>query len=206
MADLRDPEDAERLAHEAPDEYLRRRDFLGRTAAAAGLAVSAASLLSPETLVAEAARMQRRAHLPRPRNMPIDTFVVLMMENRSFDHYLGWLPGADGRQVGLTYTDAAGINHQTLRLAPDFHGCAHPDPDHSWEGGRVQLNGGRMDGFLRSGKNDEFSIGYYAEQDLPFLGDVARAFTTYDRFFCSLLANTYPNREYMHAAESYGKV
>src|SRR5581483_7670405 len=48
-------------------------------------------------------------------------------------------------------------------------------------------------------------IGYYAEQDLPFIGHAARAFTTYDRFFCSLLASTYPNREYMHAAQSYGK-
>jgi phospholipase C len=206
MSDLRDPEYTERLEHEAPDEALRRRDFLQRLAVSAGAAAALGTVLDPETLMSEAARRQRRTHLPKPRNMPVDTFVVLMMENRSFDHYLGWLPGADGRQVGLTYTDAAGINHQTLRLAPDFQGCAHPDPDHSWEGGRAQLNGGRMDGFLRSGKNDEFSIGYYAEPDLPFLGDVARAFTTYDRFFCSLLANTYPNREYMHAAESYGKV
>src|SRR3954466_5579784 len=63
-----------------------------------------------------------------------------------------------------------------------------------------------MDGFLRSGTNDAFSIGYYAEEDLPFLGHVAKAFTSYDRFFCSLLGSTYPNREYMHAAESYGKI
>jgi phospholipase C len=129
-----------------------------------------------------------------------------MMENRSFDHYLGWLPGADGRQSGLTYVDGAGKAHSTARLAPDFQGCAHPDPDHSWEGGRAQVNGGKMDGFLRSGDNDEFSIGYYAEQDLPFVGHAAKAFTTYDRFFCSLLASTYPNREYMHAAQSYGKI
>src|SRR5919202_250051 len=95
---------------------------------------------------------------------------------------------------------------EALRLAPDFQGCAHPDPDHSWDGGRQQVNGGRMDGFLRSGDNDEFSIGYYAKQDLPFIGDAARAFTTYDRFFCSILASTFPNREYMHAAESYGKM
>jgi phospholipase C len=63
-----------------------------------------------------------------------------------------------------------------------------------------------MDGFLRSGDNDEFSIGYYAEEDLPFLGHAAKAFTTYDRFFCSILASTYPNREYMHSAQSYGKI
>jgi phospholipase C len=206
VADLRDPNEAERLEATAPEAYYRRREFLQRTAMTAGLAAGLGTVLDPSSLVAEAARKQRRKALPSPRNLPIDTFVVLMMENRSFDHYLGWLPGADGRQDGLTYVDLAGAPHPTQRLAPDFQGCDHPDPDHSWEGGRTQVNGGAMDGFLRSGDNDEFSIGYYAEEDLPFIGQAARAFTTYDRFFCSLLASTYPNREYMHAAQSYGKI
>jgi phospholipase C len=206
VGDLRDPEYAARLEEEQPDPYYRRREFLQRTALTAGLAAGLGTLLDPDTLVAEAARKQRRHKLPSPRNLPIDTFVVLMMENRSFDHYLGWLPHADGRQAGLTYIDLAGASHATHRLAPDFQGCDHPDPDHSWEGGRAQVNSGAMDGFLRSGLNDEFSIGYYAEEDLPFIGHVAKAFTSYDRFFCSLLASTYPNREYMHAAQSYGKV
>jgi phospholipase C len=187
------------------EEALRRRDFLQRAAVTAGLGVGLAGVLSPDTILAEAAQSQR-AHVPSPSNLPIDTFVVLMMENRSFDHYLGWLPGADGRQGGLTYRDAAGSAHGTHRLTGDFQGCAHPDPDHSWLGGRQQLDGGRMDGFLRSGENDSFAIGYYAEQDLPFIPAVAREFTTFDRFFCSLLASTYPNREYMHAATSYGMV
>src|SRR5438046_8517982 len=108
MADIRDPDAAERFADAASDEYLKRRDFLARTAATAGLAAGLATTLSPTTLVAEAARLQRREHLPSPRNMPIDTFVVLMMENRSFDHYLGWMPNADGIQSGLSYTDRAG--------------------------------------------------------------------------------------------------
>ena len=206
VGDLRDPNYAERLEEEVPEAYYRRREFLQRTALTAGLAAGLGTVLDPETLVAEAARKQRRHKLPSPRNLPIDTFVVLMMENRSFDHYLGWLPGADGRQAGLTYIDLAGASHATHRLAPDFQGCEHPDPDHSWEGGRQQVNNGAMDGFLRSGVNDEFAIGYYAEEDLPFLGHVAKAFTSYDRFFCSLLASTYPNREYMHAAQSYGKL
>jgi len=42
------------------------------------------------------------------------------MENRSFDHYLGWLPGADGRQAGLEYTDPAGHTFATHRLRTDF--------------------------------------------------------------------------------------
>jgi phospholipase C len=203
--DERDPAAAERLAARDGDEAMRRREFLQRTALTGGLAMGMSALLHPDTILAEAAEASR-VPVPDPRNLPLDTIVVLMMENRSFDHYLGWLPGADGRQAGLTYVDAAGAPHETHRLAPDFQGCAHPDPDHSWVGGRQQLDGGRMDGFLRSGENDVFSIGYYAEQDLPFIPSVAREFTTFDRFFCSLLASTYPNREYMHAAQSYGMV
>src|SRR4051794_35723858 len=203
MADIRDPDSAEKLAEAAPDVYLRRRDFLTRTAATAGVAAGLASTLSPATLVAEAARTQRRAQLPSPRNMPVDTFVVLMMENRSFDHYLGWLPGADGRQAGLSYVDRDGKTFQTRRLAPDWQGCGHPDPDHSWAGGRGQLAGGRCDGFLKTG-NDEFAISYYEEKDLGFIPAAAKAFTTFDHFHCSLMAATLPNREYMHAATSYG--
>ena len=203
MGDLRDPNEAERLAFEEPDEYLRRRDFLGRIAVLGGLGAGMGLLLDPNTLIGQAAAAQRRVPLPSPRNMPIDTFVVLMMENRSFDHYLGWLPGADGRQAGLTFTDASGAQHPTHRLTPDFQGCAFLDPDHSWEGGRTELDGGKMDGFLKA-QSDVFSIGYYTEPDLPFIPSAARAFTAYDRFFCSLLSSTYPNREYMHAAQSYG--
>jgi phospholipase C len=206
MADLRDPAQAERFAAEAPDDYLRRRDFLQRTAVAAGLAAGLGTVLDPDTIVAEAARRQRRAKLPAPRNMPVDTFVVLMMENRSFDHYLGWLPGADGRQAGLEYVDAHGNKVATRRLSPDWQGCGHPDPDHSWTGGRTQFDGGRCDGFLRSGDNDEFAISYYAEGDLGFIQDAAKAFTTFDRFHCSLMGSTLPNREYMHAAQSYGQI
>ncbi|MEA2480586.1 MAG: phospholipase [Thermoleophilaceae bacterium] len=204
MGDLRDGEEAERLETEAPDEFLKRREFLQRTALTAGLAAGLGLALDADTLVAEAARKQRRVKLPIPRNKPNDTFVVLMMENRSFDHYLGWLPGADGHQAGLSYTDKAGTAFQTHHLNGDFQGCAFHDPDHSFDGGRTQFNDGKMDGFLRSGDNDIYSIGYYGEEDLPFIPSAAKAFTTFDRFFCSILSSTYPNREYMHAAQSFG--
>jgi phospholipase C len=201
--DVRDPLEAERLEALAPEELHSRRDFLQRTATLAGLAAGMGLVLDPDTLVAEAARRQRRVHIPSPRNLPIDTFVVLMMENRSFDHYLGWLPGADGRQAGLHFTDPHGHTYATHRLGTNYQGCGFLDPDHSWDGGRTQLDSGRMDGFLRAA-SDVFSIGYYAEADLPFTPHMARAFTAFDRFFCSLLSSTYPNREYMHAAQSYG--
>src|SRR5437773_8599654 len=100
------------------------------------------------------------ALLREPALSGIEHVVVVMMENRSFDHLLGWLPNADGRQAGLVYEDAADIPHATHALAPDYTGCPHPDPDHSYDGGRVQYDGGKMDGFLRSGSNDDYAIGY----------------------------------------------
>jgi phospholipase C len=204
MSDLRDPLEAERLAFEAPDAYLRRREFLARTAMTAGIAAGAGLLVSPDTLVAAAGQRQRRRPLPDPRNLPIDTFVVLMMENRSFDHYLGWMPKADGRQAGLQFTDKTGQSHATQHLSMDFQGCAFNDPDHSWDGGRTEVNGGKMDGFLKAGQNDIYSISYYEEPDLPFIPAAAKAFTTFDRFHCSLLGPTFPNREYMRSGQSYG--
>ncbi|HYH59457.1 MAG TPA: alkaline phosphatase family protein [Thermoleophilaceae bacterium] len=199
-----DRERAERLEAEVPDEALRRREFLQRTAYTAGLA-GLAGTLPADTLVAEAAKRQRRTRLPSPRNLPIDTFVVLMMENRSFDHYLGWMPDADGRQAGITYTDQAGKEQETARLTPEYQGCGHPDPGHGWESGRVQFNRGKLDGWLKEGSGtDEFAIGYYGEGDLGFIQPATKGATTFDRFFCSILASTYPNREYMWAAQSYG--
>jgi phospholipase C len=131
-----------------------------------------------------------------------DHVVVVMMENRSFDHFLGWLPGADGRQAGLTYPDRDGVPQPTHALAPDYQGCGHPDPDHSYEGGRVEYDGGRCDGWLRAGSNDSYSIGYYERKDLAFLGRAVPQWTTFSRYFCAILAETYPNRIYQHAAQT----
>lgn len=139
---------------------------------------------------------------PDPEETGLEHVVVVMMENRSFDHMLGWLPNARGMQQGLTYVDRDGAEHSTHHLAGDTKGCVHPDPSHSYQGGREQLNGGSMDGFLRSGRNDAFAIGYYRENDRPFLGALARNYTTLDRYFCSVLGPTYPNRFFQHAAQT----
>jgi phospholipase C len=165
-----------------------RRTFL---AGAAATATATALGLDPA-----AGAAPRR---PDPERSGIDHIVVLMMENRSFDHVLGWLPGTDGRQAGLSYIDREGRRVATHHLT-DFQGCDHPDPDHSYEGGRIQLNGGRCDGFLRSGQNDEFAVGYYREPDLAFTGPAAQHWTTFDRYFAATMAETYPNRFYQHAA------
>jgi phospholipase C len=140
--------------------------------------------------------------LPDPGASGIEHIVVVTMENRSFDHLLGWLPHADGRQEGLVYTDASGIPHETFRLAPDYQGCAHPDPDHTYAGGRVEFDGGSCDGWLRAGSNDVFSIGYYKRNDLAFLGVAARQWTVCDRYFAAIMSETWPNRIYEYCAQT----
>src|SRR4051794_9350748 len=106
---------------------LRRRDFLARTASLAGLAGAATVL--PSGLLIQQAAARQRSGLPAPRNVPIDHFVVVMMENRSFDHYFGWLDGADGSQH-QSYKDPSGKKVDTRHastLEAEFQGCGHPD-------------------------------------------------------------------------------
>src|SRR5205823_4396351 len=139
---------------------------------------------------------------PNPAHSRIDHVVVVMMENRSFDHMLGWLPDADGMQAGLTYVDRAGVPHATHPLAPDYQGCVHPDPDHSYDGARVEYDGGACDGWLRAGDNDDYAIGYYGPNDVPFLARAALDWTTCDRYFPAIMGPTFPNRMYQHAAQT----
>jgi hypothetical protein len=82
----------------------------------------------------------------------------------------------------------------------DFQGCGHPDPDHSYEGGRIQYNNGRNNGWLRAGENDEFAVGYYDAADLDFWRQAGPDWTVCDRYFAATMAETYPNRFYQHSA------
>ena len=184
--------------------------------ASSGLAISGSQLLSQTVARANPAR------LPRGSN-GVEHVVVLMMENRSFDHFLGWLPGADGRH-DMVYEGTDGHFYPNYPLAPDFQGCGYSDPDHSWEGFLVQRNGGKMDGFLQrptapennpgvtSAKANTFPIGYYTNRhadfsrkavpDLPVIGALAEHYTVLDRYFCSFAGETFPNRFYQHAART----
>ena len=153
----------------------------------------------------------------------VEHVVILMMENRSFDHFLGWLPGADGR-TDLAFRSTDGNVYPNYPLAPDFQGCGYSDPDHSWEGWLVQHNFGKMDGFLQRPTQpadnpgvtlaaaNTFPIGYYTNRhhdgrrklvpDLPVTGALAENYTVLDRYFCSFAGETFPNRFYQHAART----
>ncbi len=195
---------------------LTRRGFLRLTGASTGALVTGSELLARTAARANPARS------PGGSN-GIQHVVVLMMENRSFDHFLGWLPGADGRH-DMIYEATDGHSYRNYPLAPDFQGCGYSDPDHSWEGFLVQHNFGKMDGFLQRptapasnpgvtlAQANTFPIGYYtnrhpdhtrkAQPDLPVIGALAENYTVLDRYFCSFAGETFPNRFYQHAART----
>lgn len=198
---------------------LKRRDFL-RGAAALG----AASMIGGGAVdLAEAARLPGGSILDLPAtSSPIDTIVVLMMENRSFDHYLGWLGNdatyfEEGRsRWGRKFTINASVDQAYRKpdgtVVPTYplitagdpnpwRGCGFNDPGHGWNAGRVQ----RDQGFLASGSgNDEYALGFFDADDLPFYDSITRRFTVCDRYHCSLLGPTFPNREYLHSGQSGG--
>jgi phospholipase C len=181
---------------------VNRRDFI-RTAASIPAAAALAGTLAQSTSKAQAQTRTQPTDLvlPEATASGIEHIVVVMMENRSFDHLLGWLPNANGIQAGLTYLDSKGKAHSTQRLNY-YVGCTHPDPDHSWSGGRSEYDAGKMDGWLRTSSNDSFCIGYYEEADLPLFSTLARNFTTLDNYFPSILSSTFPNRVFQHAAQT----
>src|SRR5690348_7268438 len=89
---------------------ISRRGFLAGAASAA--VVAACSSSSKKSSSGGAA-----ASLPDPASAPFDTIVVLTMENRSYDHLLGWLPGTNGKQAGLSYPGLDGNAVSTYDLA-----------------------------------------------------------------------------------------
>lgn len=210
---------------------MDRREFLRKSAMLGGAAALGSK--APWMLSAEAHEVPGSTILDHARDEYVDHIVVLMMENRSVDHYLGWLAADDaflaagqsryGAGFGFTadntqtYTDGDpesptfGQDIDTFHLTNwngqenVYRGCGHPDPGHGWVHGRAQMNGGLNDGFLSdASRNDAFAVGYYLPEDIPAYSTYARRFTNFDNYFCSVLTSTFPNREYLHSAQSGG--
>jgi Phospholipase C len=180
-------------------DLSRRRLLAGLAAASLGGAGLSACGSSESPANADASTQA----LPAPEDSGIDHIIVVMMENRSFDHYLGWVPGANGRQAGLSFKDSNGEAQTTHDLAPNYQNCASADPDHSYDGGRTQLNGSEMDGFLLTQPvGDTFPIGYYTADSLPFFKGVVDNWTLCDRYHSGILSSTFPNRMYMHGGQT----
>ena len=190
-------------------KHLDRRSFLALSASAAAAAVASCSSDSKPSARSSTTTSRRSTPkgLGNPKDAPFEHVVLLMMENRSFDHLLGWLPGADGKQAGLKYPDLTGTLHPTWDLGADYQSCNFKGPAHQWDDGVAQLNHGTGDGFLftqvetgQQTPTDLWPIGYFTKDAVPILGSLAQQYTTFDKYFSSLNAGTWPNRLYQHAA------
>jgi phospholipase C len=133
-------------------------------------------------------------------SMPFDHIVVLMMENHSFDHYLGLLP-----KHGQPKADGFTFRHGKRKRVYELHDPCQPDDagSQSWDDTHEQINGGRMNGFAKTGTG---SMGYYTPEMLPFYYGLAKTFTLANRWFCSTPCQTYPNRRFLMAGTAYGLI
>ncbi|MBX3269008.1 MAG: alkaline phosphatase family protein [Sandaracinaceae bacterium] len=143
------------------------------------------------------------AELPIGEDIRIDHFIILLQENRSFDHYFGTMPGVDGLPEGAQNPDAAGTPVEPFHTT-DY--CI-VDVSHSWNGSHRQYNGGANDGFVVTNQpNGRRAMGYLDETDLPFYWDLARTFAFSDHHHCSMLGPTWVNRFYLLSGTSFGRI
>jgi len=150
--------------------------------------------------------------------------VVLMMENRSFDHMLGSLKavdeGIDGVTDQLSNPDTTGALVKPQPLA-EYQGQLDPDPDHHFPAVDLQIFGGdtspnraaNMQGFVKSYFNQQRDVGhsqkimyYFAQNQLPVLTTLALEFAVFNRWFASIPGPTICNRAFAHYGTSFGRV
>lgn len=201
---------------------IDRRQFLKRAGITGGALATATALSACKTVFPLEYQPGATMLDGAAGDAGIDTVVIVMMENRSFDHWLGWLSqdtaymeAGRSRYGRFFAVDAA--NQQTYvgpngpestqhmvgwnYLSNPYRGCDQSDPNHGWNAGRAQ----RDLGFIAPTANDDLlPLGYYEGADLPFTREFVRTFTAFDNYHCSILGPTYPNREYLHSAQSGG--
>jgi phospholipase C len=145
----------------------------------------------------------------------IEHVVILIQENRSFDHYFGSYRGVRGfsdQSMAFHQPDSANTMISPMGTLLPFHldtlttnaACTH-DINHDWVPQHKSWDDGRMDGFVNSrlaiNSNDAvLTMGYYTRADIPYYYALADAFTICDNYFCSVMGPTDPNRLYTMAA------
>src|SRR6266496_1034073 len=150
--------------------------------------------------------------------------VVLMMENRSFDHMLGALKAQDPRINGVTGQESNPDNsNEPAKVLPkaEYQGQLDPDPDHHFPAVHKQLYFGTtgppatplMQGFVQSYWDQQHDIQhsrkimyYFAPGKLPVLHTLARSFAVFNGWFCSIPGPTVCNRAFAHYGTSFGHV
>jgi phospholipase C len=139
----------------------------------------------------------------------VDTVVVLCMENRSFDHYLGALRLVEGRLdvEGLLGTESNDTEAGTPVVVHQLDDFTPEDPPHGWDACHAQWNDGANDGFVteHAGASEGDVMGYHVRGQLPVTYALADAGVVCNRWFCSCLGPTWPNRFYLHGASSNGQ-
>jgi phospholipase C len=186
---------------------LTRRRLLQ---SAATLAAAAAA----ETLMPPNVRRVLAQGAPRSGSFAdIKHVVLLMQENRSFDHYFGTLAGVRGfddpdairlstGRSAFYQPDAENPNGYLLPFHLDTRSTSAqitPSTSHAWGVQHAAWNGGKMDGWLPAhrkadGANGPFVMGYYTRADIPFQFALAESFTICDAYHCSVFGPTWPNR------------
>jgi len=188
---------------------LTRRRLLTSGAGAIG-GTAALALLPPSVQKAVAAGPPSNSSL-----RDIEHVVLLMQENRSFDHYFGTLSGVRGfgDPTALKLSTGRSVFYQPDTVNPDgyllpFHldtrttsAQAIPSTSHAWSVQHKAWNNGRMDRWLPAhraadGANGPYVMGYYTRDDIPFQFALADTFTVCDNYFCSVMGPTWPNRLY----------
>ncbi|MFF9706552.1 phosphocholine-specific phospholipase C [Streptomyces griseofuscus] len=153
--------------------------------------------------------IQRAAALPANRRtgsvQDVEHIVVLMQENRSFDHYFGSLRGVRGfgdpravSQNGRSVWQQSDGTRDILPFHPDADdlGLAFlQDLPHGWNDGHTAFNGGKYDKWVPA--KSATTMAYLTRRDIPFHYALADAFTICDAYHCSFIGSTDPNRYYM---------
>ena len=147
--------------------------------------------------------------------------VVLMMENRSFDHMLGYLkaqiPAIDGLTGAESNPDTTGV-HATVQPRAEYQSQLDPDPGHHFEDVHLQIfgdvpGGPMMQGFIKSYYQKQQNVEHsrqimyaFPPEKLPILTTLARKYAVFNAWFSSLPGPTIPNRAFAHFGTSFGKV
>ncbi len=146
----------------------------------------------------------------------ITTYVYMMMENRSYDHLFGARSMLEGKPGdGLTATmRSADINGQLVApWHPTINQQCDLDPPHGWDAAHLAFNGGANDGFLKVHQQEHGNnatavepLQYLTREDVPVSWALADQYATCDRWFCSVMGPTWPNRFYWMTGSSGGLV
>lgn len=151
-----------------------------------------------------------------PDDMPIEHVIVVMMENRSFDHYFGALTLAGRTDIDGLKKSFFNLDTNGVKIYPYLAGKADDvcveDPPHGFNAWDVQSGGGKNDGFVHAHIEEhgvDFGktvMQYYDQNRLPFLYNLAGDFALCQKWFCSVRGPTWPNRWYLHGAQSNGEI